>query len=136
MTRSTSTRPVSRGFELHYFATIVGILALCTGLLYVRAIATGGFLAADNANAFVNMWTVAGLISAASIGTLIGLHWQRLGGLIALIAGLAAAVITFFLFDENQLMAMFIYGSPFIIAGGLYLVDWALRRRARGVQIE
>lgn len=136
MTRSSPTRATYRGFELHYFATIVGILALCTGLLYLRAITSGGFLEGANANAFLNMWTVAGLIAAGSVGTLIGLHWQRLGGLIALIAGLATAVLTFFLFDENRFMAMFIYGSPFIIAGALYLADRTLRQRAERLQTE
>lgn len=131
MTQTTSVESKSRGFGLHYFATIVGVLALCTGILYVRAITTSGLFSGTESDSMVVSWTVAGMISIGSLGALIGLRWQRIGGLIALLAGLATAVATFILFTENKLLAMFIYGSPFIIAGGLFLADSWVRGRGK-----
>ena len=44
MTRTTDSKSSSSFDELHVFARAVGLLAVLTALLYLRAMASGGFL--------------------------------------------------------------------------------------------
>ncbi len=110
--------------ELRYFARVVGILALLTGILYMRNVLTGSFMASSFESATINPTTLFTLILIATLGLLIAWRWEQIGGFIATVTAIAVGIIIYTTFTEGRLLAAFVFSSPFAIGGILYLVDW------------
>jgi len=128
MTRTTNGDYGSSIDELHVYARIVGLLAVLTAILYLRAIATGGFLyrGANETNPVTTILFVLMLVATA--GLVMTWRWECFGGLVAVLGSLAVAAIVFTTFTNNRLLATFVYSSPFIISGGLCIADWYKHR--------
>lgn len=115
--------------ELRVFTRSVGLLAILTALLYLRAIALGGFLY-RNPNGSLNLTPVLFvLVLMATIGLVAAWRWECLGGLVAVVGAISVAALVFTTFEANRLLATFVYSSPFLVAGALCLVDWWRHRR-------
>lgn len=124
------THSSERFDEWHVYARAVGAMAAITGLLYMRAIMSGGFLStsvSDNVP-WVAAFLVLLLVGVA--GLLLAWRWEAVGGALAVAGGLAVAVLVAFSFADNRLLATLVYSSPFAIAGGLFLADWWHHRPA------
>jgi len=115
---------------LHFLARGTGVLALLTVLLYLRALLSGGFLAVSLDGPG---WSVAlaGLLLLGSLALLTGLRWERVGGLAAFVLGIPLAVYLATATERDNLFTAFIYASPLVIAGGLYMLDARSRPAAR-----
>lgn len=116
--------------ELHYFARLVGILAAFTALLYLRALVVGSMPASTiNSNQIIAL--VCLLLGI--VGLILAWRWERAGGLLAIISAIPIAWVTASALVEGRLLVAFVYSSPFLIAGALYLYD-ARRRQQRELQ--
>ncbi|MEZ4516836.1 MAG: hypothetical protein R3C44_08350 [Chloroflexota bacterium] len=118
--------------ETGFFAHIVGLLAIITAALYVRAILSGGFLAvAPIASSSLETGVIlAVLLAIGAVALLAAWRWEWIGGLAALLCSVIVAIMAANFVERGPLFAAFIYGSPLAIAGGLYLIH-AWQRRAK-----
>ena len=115
---------------LHFLAMTMGALALITVLLYVRALVAGGFLTVSfDTLSFAPI--LAALLLLGAVALLIGWRWERLGGLLAFILGIPIAVYIATAVDEYNFFIAFVYASPLLIGGALYLLDARTRPAAR-----
>lgn len=115
---------------LHFLARALGIVAMLTVLLYVRALISGGFLTvALNGDRFGA--ALVALLLLGALALLVAWRWERLGGLLAFVLGIPVAVYVATAADGYNLFSAFVYASPLIIAGGLYWLDARLRPAAR-----
>lgn len=131
MTRLTGENQTGNGFdELRMFAKAVGFLAVLTALLYLRAIAGGGFMEGAMRETGMSATMMFVLLAVATVGLVLAWRWEGIGGALAVVAAIAVAVAAYLSFETNQLLAILVYSSPFIISGGLYLADWWKHREA------
>ncbi len=115
--------------ELRVFTRSVGLLAILTALLYLRAIALGGFLY-RNPNDTLNFAPVLFvLVFLATLGLVAAWRWECLGGMVAITGAIAVASLVYATFDSNRLLATLVYSSPFFVAGEFCLIDWWRHRR-------
>lgn len=120
----------TEGFsELQTVAKAVGFLAVLTGALYLRArmgegtVAFGwGGVDGDGTLLLFLMLATAGLLAA---------WWHEVaGGAIAALSALGVAGIVYGTGGPNRLLEALVYGSPFLIAGSLFLAcGWRARNR-------
>ncbi|NCF68594.1 MAG: hypothetical protein GWP61_21750 [Chloroflexi bacterium] len=124
MTQTTDGSYNSSFDELRVFARTVGLLAVLTAILYLRAIASGGFLYRGD-NATIPVTTILFvLMLMATAGLVLTWRWECLGGIVAIIGSMAVAVIVYSTFAENRLLATLVYSSPFLVSGSLCMLDW------------
>ena len=115
---------------LHFLAMSMGALALITILLYVRALVTGGFLDVSlDSSRFAQVLTA--LLILGAVALVFGWRWERLGGLLAFILGIPIAVYIATAVAEYNFFIAFIYASPLLIGGALYLLDARTRPSVR-----
>jgi hypothetical protein len=107
---------------LHFMSRVIGILAIITIGLYIRALLAGGFLNVVP-NTEVNATILFSLLTLGAIGLVVAWRWPRLGGLMAVLISVPIAWYVGAALEEGNLFAAFIYSSPLLIAGGLYLLD-------------
>jgi hypothetical protein len=124
MTRTTDGNYGSSFDELRVFARMVGLLALLTAVLYLRALASGGFLYRGDSETIPVTTILFVLMLVAAAGLVLTWKWECLGGVVAVLGSIAVAVIVYSTFSENRLLATLIYSSPFLVAGTLCLADW------------
>ncbi len=129
MKAQTRVQPESHE-GLHFLARSMGILALITVLLYLRALLASGFLAVSLDGLRLGP-VLAGLLLLGGVALLAALRWERAGGLVAFILGIPIAAYVATAVDNYNLFNAFIYASPLLIAGGLYLLDARSRPAAR-----
>ncbi|UCC53432.1 MAG: hypothetical protein JSV68_05575 [Anaerolineaceae bacterium] len=124
MTQTTDGSYNSSFDELRVFARTVGLLAVLTAILYLRAIAGGGFLYRGD-NATIPVTTILFvLMLMATAGLVLTWRWECLGGIVAILGSLAVGVIVYSTFAENRLLATLVYSSPFLVSGSLCMLDW------------
>ena len=119
---ATVPQPENKKTELYPIVTGVGFLAVVTGLLYLGVV-LGEIMPAIGAG--VVHWDSlfsALMLLAGAIGLGLSWKWKRLGGLLALISGWSLAVLLAFTRDSYPLIMAFLYGSPFIVSGALWLI--------------
>ena len=129
MTRTTDSNIRSSFDELHVFTRAVGLLAVLTALLYLRAMASGGFLyrgASENIPITTILFV---LMLIATAGLVLTWRWECVGGVVAIIGSLAVAAVVYSTFSENRLLALLIYSSPFLVSGSLCVADWWKQRQ-------
>jgi len=110
--------------EIRYLARSIGILALLTGFIYIRAIGQevlASFQANQGITAVVFLF---GLLLLAIAGLLCGWRWELIGGLTAMLSAIGLGILGFFTFTEYRLFSAIAYSSPFFIAGALMLACW------------
>lgn len=121
-----------RNYELRLITKWIGFLALLTGLLYLRVVVTETLAAIRS-----DEWSLVDLLPAvllfvATLGLLLAWRWEGLGGLLAFVAGIALALVDYLVYGSEQWVAVLLYASPFVVAGGLCLVCWWRRREVNG----
>jgi len=110
--------------ELRIFTKTVGLLAILTAVLYLRAIVSAGFLLRTRSESMPIAAILFALMVIATTGLVMSHRWECIGGIIAVLGALSVAIIVHATFTENRLMAVVIYSSPFMISGSLCLIDW------------
>jgi len=124
MTRTTEVNTNSSFDELRVLTRAVGLLAVLTALLYLRAMTSGSFLyrgVSENISVTAILFL---LMLFATVGLVLTWRWECLGGMVAIIGSLAVASVVYSTFSENRLLAMLVYSSPFLVAGSLCVADW------------
>jgi hypothetical protein len=107
--------------ELRFLARSVGILAILTGLIYLRVISAESAAALGNGQwAPVSVFLFA-LIALATLGLLCAWHWELAGSILSLLCAPAIALLAYESHPEQPWFAAFAYGTPFLITGGLFL---------------
>jgi hypothetical protein len=124
MTRTTDGNYESSFDEFRVFTRTVGLLALLTAVLYLRALASGGFLYRGDSETIPATTILFVLMLVATAGLVLTWKWECLGGLVAVLGSMAVAVIVYNTFAENRLLATIVYSSPFLVAGSLCVADW------------
>ena len=124
MTRTTEGNASSSYDELHVFTRAVGLLAVLTALLYLRAMTTSGFLYRGVSETMPVTAILFVLMLVATAGLVVTWKWECLGGVVAVLGSMAVAVVVYSTFAENRLLATLIYSSPFLVAGSLCVADW------------
>lgn len=119
----THTHPASTSpTQLRLASVAVTFLALLTGLIYLQvALATD---AEDGFGAETAVFLIIGLL-----GLLFAWKWLAVGGLLSIVAGVCIAALAYSSLNSNQLFAAALYGSPFIVAGGLRIACWQQKKR-------
>ena len=124
MTRTTDGNVDSYFDELRVFARVVDLLAVLTALLYLRAMASGGFLYRGDGETLPVTAILFLLMLIATAGLVLTWKWECVGGVVAIQGSVAVATVVYSNFNENRLLATLIYSSPFLVAGTLCVVDW------------
>ncbi len=122
--------PADKPNELRFLARSVGLLALLTGLIYLRVIGAESFLTAGSRSENQNGILLFALLIAATLGILCAWRWEAVGGVIASLCALGIALLAYFTFPEQRWFAAFAYSSPFLVTGLLFLGCWRRTRRA------
>lgn len=115
--------------QLRFMAKSVGVLALLTGLIYLRVVGVDSFNAIRTGQWGQNVVILFFLMMVATLGLLCAWRLEALGGVIALVSGLGVGILTYLTFEQNRLFTTFAYSSPFLVAGGLSLACWWRGRR-------
>ena len=110
--------------QLRFMAKSVGILALLTGLIYLRVISVDSVNAIRTGQGGQSSVVLFFMMIVATLGLLCTWRLEAVGGVIALVSGLGVAILTFLTFEQNKLFTTFAYSSPFLVAGGLSLACW------------
>lgn len=114
--------------ELQTVTRAVGFLAILTGVLYLRAMIGEGALGFGGSLAENELLLL--FLALATAGLLAAWWQQAVGGVIAVLSALVVAAIVYATGGPNRLLEAFIYGSPFLIAGGLFVAcAWRARRQ-------
>lgn len=105
--------------ELQTVTKAVAFLAILTGVLYLRAMVGEGALGLGGSiegNGLLLLF-----LALATAGLLAAWWQQGVGGVIAILSALIVAGMVYTTGGQNRLLEAFIYGSPFLIAGGLFV---------------
>lgn len=111
--------------EMRYLARSIGILALLTGLIYLRVIGIEALASWQTNGGLTAVIFLFGLLILAMIGLVCGWRWEKSGGLIAVISAIGIGILAFFTTTDYQLFSAIAYSSPFFIAGILMLACWS-----------
>ncbi|HZD10459.1 MAG TPA: hypothetical protein VE553_03885 [Candidatus Binatia bacterium] len=118
--------------ELRIVSKSIGFLALLTGFLYIRVIFGEGIPTVGIGSIKQGGLLVFVLLVSATLGLLLAWRWEGAGSLIAILSALILAGVVYFTAARNRMVAAFVYSSPFLVAGGLFLACW-WRRRLRAI---
>ena len=110
--------------EIRYLTRSIGILAMLTGLIYIRAVGMETVASMQENQGISAGVFLFGLLILAMVGLICGWRWELIGGLIAVISAIGIALITYFNVSEYPLFSAIAYSSPFFIAGILMLACW------------
>lgn len=116
--------------ELRILARLVAALAILTAVLYLRAIALGGYFSRHIDDPAGAAPVMLALLVLGAAGLVLAWRWECAGGITALLAAAAIVAYLGFALHSGRLLAIFVYSSPFIVAGGLCMLDWYRHRRA------
>ncbi len=118
----TPTHPTTPPTQLRLASVAITFLAFLTGLIYLQVA-----LSSEAQNGFGTATAI--LIITGLLGLLFAWKWLALGGLICIVAGICITILSYSGLDNNQLFAAILYGSPFIVAGGLRIACWQQTER-------
>jgi lipopolysaccharide export LptBFGC system permease protein LptF len=124
MSRLTNQHPSDDVNQLRFMAKSVGILALLTGLIYLRVVGVDSVNAIRTGQWGQNIVILFFLMMVATLGLLCAWRLEAVGGVMALVSGLGVGILTYLTFEQNRLFTTFAYSSPFLVAGGLSLACW------------
>ncbi len=110
--------------QLRFTAKSIGLLALLTGLIYLRVVGLESITAVRQGNWSQSAVVLFFLLVAATLGLLCAWRLEALGGSIAVASGLGIGILAYLTVEDNKLFTTFAYSSPFLIAGGLSLACW------------
>ena len=110
--------------EMRYLTRSIVILALLTGLIYIRVVGMETAASVQENHRVSAGVFLFGLLILAMVGLVCGWRWELIGGLIAVISAIGIALITYFNVSEYPLFSAIAYSSPFFIAGILMLACW------------
>jgi hypothetical protein len=134
MVNSMTNVPEANGrtYELRLITRWVGFLALLTGILYLRVVVIETLAAIRS-----NDWSLLDLLPMvllflATLGLLLAWRWEGLGGLLAFGSGISLGLVDYLVYGPERWVAVLLYCSPFVVAGGLCLICWWRRREATG----
>lgn len=119
---ATVPQPENNKIELYPIVTGVGFLAVLTGLLYLGVVVGQVITALRSGSAAWDSILFALMLFSGVVGLGLSWKWKRLGGLLALISGWGVALLLAFTRDSYPLITAVLYGSPFILAGILWLL--------------
>jgi hypothetical protein len=105
------------------------LLAIITAVLYLRAIAMGGFFGRNVLDAASAAPVMAMLLLLGAAGLILAWRWECAGGIVAILGAVALAVFLNLVLLSGRLLATLVYSSPFLIAGGMCLLDWWRQRQ-------
>ncbi len=117
----TSPQPIT---PLRFAAKSISLLALLTGLIYLRVVGVESITAVLDGNWGQSSVILFFLLVVATLGILCAWRLEALGGMIALVCGLGAGILAYLTIENNKLFTTFAYSSPFLVAGGLSLACW------------
>ncbi|MCB9420473.1 MAG: hypothetical protein H6667_11755 [Ardenticatenaceae bacterium] len=131
MSRLTNTNQHSPGDvnQLRFAAKSVGVLALLTGLIYLRVVGVDSLNAIRDGQWGQSIVILFFLMVLATLGLFCAWRLELVGGIIALVSGVGVAILTYLTFEQNRLFTTFAYSSPFLVAGGLSLACWWRSRK-------
>lgn len=109
--------------ELQFITKSVGILAIMTGLAYLRAVGVES-MAAWRTNEHTPSVLLFALLVVAMVGLLIAWWREGLGGFIAAFSAVGVGIFAFTTYQQNRFFTAFAYSSPFLITGILFLCCW------------
>lgn len=109
--------------ELQFITKSVGILALLTGLAYLRAVGTESAVAWRSGGP-ISTILLSALLLTAVMGLILAWWREGLGGFIAASSAVGVGIAAFLTPQQNRLFTAFAYSSPFLITGFLYLCCW------------
>ena len=124
MSRLTNQHSSNELNQLRFVAKSVGILALLTGLIYLRVVGIESASAIRTGAWGQKTVILFFLMILATLGILCAWRQELLGGMVALVSGLGVGIVTYLTFEQNRLFTTFAYSSPFLVAGGLSLACW------------
>lgn len=120
MSQLSEKHPIETN-ELTMVTKSVGVLAVLTGLIYLRAVGLEG------GGALFMLLLLIGLIG------LVAAWWHEgVGGFVAVASAIGLAIVAYRLALHHPLFSAFAYSSPFLISGLLFLGCWW--RKSRGGQ--
>ena len=116
--------------ELRIVTKSVALLAVLTGILYVRAIMGGSLytIQADQVDGQGVLLLV--FLGLATLSLIAAWRWEGAGGFVSVLSGLVLGGLVYSLAERDQLLMALFYGSPFLVAGILFLTCWWRARRA------
>jgi hypothetical protein len=71
---------------------------------------------------------LGGLVIVSVFGVLIAWRWERTGGVILVLCGLALSVFAYISAGHNKAFAILVSGVPFLVSGVLFLLSWWMSR--------
>lgn len=116
--------------ELRLVTKTVALLAILTAIVYGRAIVGGSLYSIDATPAAGQSLLLFVFLGLATLSLLAAWRWEGIGGLVSVVSALVLGGLVYFLADHSRLMMAVFYGSPFLIAGILFLACWWRARRA------
>jgi hypothetical protein len=104
--------------ELTLVTKSVGVLAVLTGLIYLRAVGLEG------GDPLFMLLLLIGLI-----GLVVAWWREGLGGVVAVASAVGLAIVAYRASSHHPLFSAFAYSSPFLISGLLFLCCWQRGRK-------
>ena len=114
----------TRTTEIRLLARSVVVLALLTGLIYLRVVGLETMASLQANQGFSAVVFMFGLLILGMVGLLCGWRWELVGGIVAVLSAIGIGVLAYFSFTDYQLFSAIAYSSPFFIAGALMLACW------------
>jgi hypothetical protein len=111
---------------LRWIARILGTLIVLFWLIVALAYGTG-----EPSEQGTEDIIMAILVLGTSIGILLAWKFERIGGIITLLFGIAHSIFALFASGHNHAFAMLISGGPFIVIGILFLIVSTLSRKVQ-----
>jgi len=108
--------------ETRFLARSVGLLALLTGLIYLRVIGIDSFTAVRSGQNAPGAIVLFLLVAAATLSLLGCWRWETAGGLLAVLCSLGIALLAFRAYPQHPFFAAFAYSSPFLFSGVLFAI--------------
>ncbi len=127
MQNSFKKSPTTQFDEFRIVANAVGLLAFLTGLIYLRVLANGGVSVVDDGRFFSIKFSLSLFVIVGIAALLATRRWMGWGGITAVISGIG--LMTLLLMIGHSWIAALFYGTPFIIAGILFLGCWHRSRQ-------
>ncbi len=129
--KSVPENHVQDSGELQFIAKSVGLLALLTGLAYLRVVGVET-LAAWRAHEDIGAILLLVLLIVAILGLVLSWWREGLGGFIAAVSAVGVGILAYSVDRHNRYFSAFAYSSPFMITGILFLCCWWRHHRRGG----
>jgi hypothetical protein len=104
---------------LRWSARIFGTTIVFSWMIVALAYGTQGFTEQGTEDTFMAI-----LVVGTTIGVLLAWKYEKIGGLITLLFGIAHSIFALFASGHNHAFAMLISGGPYISTGILFLLAY------------